>query len=336
MVSEVGCGDYFNNQIKITVVIPLYNGERYIVRSLDSVLRQTQVPQEIFVVNDGSTDAGVQLVKSTFGNKVKLLEQRNRGVSAARNAGIEASSGDWIAFLDADDVWLPNHLEELSRQVALFPHAAMLATKSIQLGVNETPPEVSPPGRVQEIDYLVEASKRLSVVNSSCVAIRKDVFNSIGDFKSYRYGEDLEMWARVALHYPVAVSDCVTSIYYRGTGGAIDRLQKQKGKKRAVKSIQDLSPAIKMLCDEGRENDKSSQIYIRSILKMMVKQDVIGGDVERARALLALTGAGYKLKMMLQYGLFLPESVIKKMVWVYLNRLHFFKSVRRMMTGRVK
>ena len=315
MVDEVGDDDNFNNQIQFTVVIPLYNCERYIVRSLGSALRQTHIPEEIVVVNDGSTDAGAQLVKSTFGNKVKLLEQQNRGVSAARNAGIEASSGDWIAFLDADDMWLPNHLEELSRQVALFPHAAMVATKSIQLGVNETPPKVSPPGRVQEIDYLVEASKCLTVVNSSSVAIREDVFSSIGDFKPYRYGEDLEMWARVSLHYPVACSDCVTSIYYRGTGGAMERLNNSEvRKKRKIQTLPEVTPTIKMLCESGASENVSSKIYISSIIKMMVKQDVLSKDIARARGLRKLMPQKKALGFVLTLLLWLPANLTVRIV----------------------
>ncbi len=316
MVAKVVHDNNFYNQTRFSVVIPLYNRERYIVRTLNSVLKQTRSPGEIVVVDDGSTDAGGQLVKSTFGNKVKLIEQQNRGVSAARNAGIKASGGDWVAFLDADDIWLPNHLEELSRQIISFPHAGMVASNSIQLNVNAPPPERSPPGRVKQIDYLVEASKCLTIVNSSSVAIRRDVFNSIGDFKSYKYGEDLEMWARVSLHYPVAFSDSVTSIYYRGTGGAMEKLNNKSDdkKKRKIKALPEVTPTIKMLCESGVSDNESSKIYISSIIKMMVKQDILSKDIARARMLRKLMpkkrGLGFSLTLLL----FLPADLTVKIV----------------------
>ncbi|HOM77565.1 MAG TPA: glycosyltransferase family A protein, partial [Anaerohalosphaeraceae bacterium] len=88
----------------ISVVIPAYNCQAYIRRAIDSVLGQSRPADEIIVVDDGSTDGTAEAVR-TYGAKVILIQQENAGVSAARNAGIRAASGDWIAFLDADDEW---------------------------------------------------------------------------------------------------------------------------------------------------------------------------------------------------------------------------------------
>ncbi|MHC5190567.1 MAG: glycosyltransferase family 2 protein, partial [Planctomycetota bacterium] len=84
--------------MKISVVIPAYNAEKHIARAIDSVLAQTRPADEIIVVDDGSTDATAEVVRS-YGEKVIFIQQENAGVSVARNAGIEAASGDWIAFL---------------------------------------------------------------------------------------------------------------------------------------------------------------------------------------------------------------------------------------------
>src|SRR5581483_3417077 len=100
--------------LNITTIIPLYNGARFIERALDSVLGQTMPPSEIIVVDDGSTDDGPVIVQRwTRQHPIRLLRRPNGGQSAARNFGVANSDGQHIAFLDQDDAWYPNHLEEL-------------------------------------------------------------------------------------------------------------------------------------------------------------------------------------------------------------------------------
>jgi len=100
----------------VSVVIPVYNGGRSICRAIDSVLRQSFTDYEIIVVNDGSTDNTDEIVKG-YGDKVTYIVQASAGASVARNAGIAASRGEWIAFLDADDEW---HEDKLARQMDLL------------------------------------------------------------------------------------------------------------------------------------------------------------------------------------------------------------------------
>ncbi|MCD6393437.1 MAG: glycosyltransferase family 2 protein, partial [Planctomycetes bacterium] len=97
----------------ISVVIPAFNAEEYIGRAIDSVLAQTRQPDEIIVVDDGSTDNTAEVIKP-YSPKVHYIHQENGGASVARNTGIEAATGQWLAFLDADDEWLP---EKLSMQI---------------------------------------------------------------------------------------------------------------------------------------------------------------------------------------------------------------------------
>src|SRR5947209_13220762 len=100
----------------VSVIIPTYNHGRFIADAIESVLAQTYPVSEIIVVDDGSTDETQEVVEK-FGEKVRYIEQANAGVSAARNTGIENSDGDLVAFLDADDTWLP---EKIEKQVAKF------------------------------------------------------------------------------------------------------------------------------------------------------------------------------------------------------------------------
>jgi glycosyltransferase involved in cell wall biosynthesis len=106
---------------RFSVIIPVYNGEDFIERAIRSVLRQSYPAFEVIVVDDGSTDATASIA-SKFGPPVRVIAQPNAGVSIARNHGVEAASGDWIVFLDADDAYLPNRLQLASELVEKYPH----------------------------------------------------------------------------------------------------------------------------------------------------------------------------------------------------------------------
>ena len=99
--------------MKYSVVIPLYNKEHYIAGTLRSVLTQTFPDYEVIVVDDGSTDHSLQACKTVQSDKIRIVQQANQGVSAARNKGIELAAGEYICFLDADDTWHPDYLQNI-------------------------------------------------------------------------------------------------------------------------------------------------------------------------------------------------------------------------------
>ncbi|MFZ9011987.1 MAG: glycosyltransferase family 2 protein, partial [Anaerohalosphaeraceae bacterium] len=109
--------------MKISVVIPAYNAEKHIGRAIDSVLAQTRPADEVIVIDDGSSDATAEVVRS-YGDKIMFIHQENAGASVARNTGIKAATSDWIAFLDADDEWLPNKLQLQVSQLKRNPDLA--------------------------------------------------------------------------------------------------------------------------------------------------------------------------------------------------------------------
>jgi len=113
---------------KITVIIPLFNKEKYITRALSSVLKQTMQDFEIIVVDDGSTDRGAQKVRMMEDHRIKLMQQPNRGVSAARNVGVQEAKTDIVAFLDADDEWTSEFLETILHLRDVYPGAGLYAT----------------------------------------------------------------------------------------------------------------------------------------------------------------------------------------------------------------
>ncbi len=116
--------------VPITVVIPLYQMGHAIERTIASALAQVHAPTDVIVVDDGSTDDGPERVRSTFGDAVRLVHQTNAGAGPARNHGVELARTRWIAFLDADDLWLPDHLEALAAAVRAFPDHRVFASRS--------------------------------------------------------------------------------------------------------------------------------------------------------------------------------------------------------------
>ena len=120
--------------IKFSVILPLYNKEKEIANTLKSVLNQTYKADEIIVVDDGSTDNSKEVVKKF--KDVKLIEQKNCGVSCARNRGIKEARNEYICFLDADDLWEEDFLEEIKRLIESFPQAIFYSTSHKMIDEN--------------------------------------------------------------------------------------------------------------------------------------------------------------------------------------------------------
>ena len=195
----------------ISVVIPLYNKELHIARAISSVLTQSITTFELIIIDDGSTDNSRHVAESFQDRRIKIVSQKNKGVSAARNAGIRFSSADLIAFLDADDEWKPSFLNTVLSIRYKYPLAGAYGTLyEIKLpnggkhtpmfnGINENWEGILP-------SYF-RASMGLHVLHTSATAIPKSVFSEIGGFKvGEKLGEDLDMWLRIALNYPIAYS----------------------------------------------------------------------------------------------------------------------------------
>lgn len=204
---------------KISVVIPLYNRARHIQRAISSVLVQTYRDFEIIVVDDGSTDGGGDIVRQITEPRLRLITQANAGVSAARNRGIQESSCELIAFLDADDEWMPNHLGALMALRNKYPEAGIYATayRFCEGKKNWRPAFVhcvaDPHGGLLE-DYF-QSALGPPPVWTSAVMIPKRVFIEVGHFPvGVKRGQDLNTWVRIALRYRVAWSPVEGAIYH--------------------------------------------------------------------------------------------------------------------------
>ena len=115
--------------VKISVVIPVFNKGFILNETLNSVLQQTYTNFEIIITNDGSTDNSLEVLSKFNDSRIHIYSQENKGAAAARNLGIEKSNGEFIAFLDADDYWFPNHLEELIKLSEQFPNCGSYCSR---------------------------------------------------------------------------------------------------------------------------------------------------------------------------------------------------------------
>jgi glycosyltransferase involved in cell wall biosynthesis len=194
---------------RVTVVIPLYNKASQIAQTIDSVLKQTVGDFQLVVVDDGSTDGSGDVVRRFTDPRVCLIVQKNAGVSAARNRGVAEANGDLVAFLDADDQWLPDFLETALTLRDHFPEAGIygVAYDFVFQGRRVDPGFVHcrtvPEGGLLD-DYFLAATGS-PPISASTVMIPKRVLLECGGFPvGIRAGEDLDTWARIALHYRVA------------------------------------------------------------------------------------------------------------------------------------
>jgi glycosyltransferase involved in cell wall biosynthesis len=202
---------------RVGVIIPVYNGALYIDKCIQSVLAQTFQDFEIVVVDDGSTDNTAQVVQAISDTRVEYVYQANRGPSAARNTGIRCSRGDFIAFLDSDDLWLPSKLE---KQLQCFNQAegAGLVHCSVIIvdaaGNVVRCQEARSEGRILD-DLLLENS----IATSSTMVPRK-VLEHVGLFpEGVSRGEDWALWMRIAANYPVAAVQIPLVVYTLLPGG---------------------------------------------------------------------------------------------------------------------
>lgn len=214
----------------VSVIIPAYNAAWCVARAVDSVLTQTFRDLELIVVNDGSTD-GTATVLAAYGDSLRLVSKVNGGLSSARNAGIHAAQGRYVAFLDADDSWLPNKLE---RQLALMeaqPELVFCST-SAQLrspegeSLGEWACGTSPLPTLEAIF----ATNAFVAGSGSAVLARREVFANVGGFdESLRSLEDIDMWMRLAAAGPYACVPESLTIILKRAGSMSGNLDVMRG-----------------------------------------------------------------------------------------------------------
>jgi glycosyltransferase involved in cell wall biosynthesis len=201
----------------IGVIIPAYNAEQTLGRALDSVLCQTRPPDEILLIDDFSSDSTADLARTYVDRGVKVLRlDERRGAAAARNAGIEASRGDWVAFLDADDEWLPRKLEKQAAAIASHPDASLVFCASEEFSACGD--SLGDTFRGLPVEIGQNAWKALlgcNFVATPTVLAPRELLLELGGFdETLKVAEDQDMWIRLALSGLLAyVPETLVKVY---------------------------------------------------------------------------------------------------------------------------
>lgn len=194
--------------MRVSIVIPIYNKEPFVAEAIQSVLAQTFQDFEIVIIDDGSTDGSLEVVQAVSDERFRIIRRVNGGAAAARNTGIEAAQGEWIAFLDADDIWFPDSLKVrlaiLERNPSLNWCAGLHRRRTTNGEILRSPvPTIL--HRAMTNDVVTDALAILpyALFFTSTVMVKKRVFDEIGLMDmSLRTAEDIDMWLRIALRYP--------------------------------------------------------------------------------------------------------------------------------------
>lgn len=197
---------------RITVVIPCYNQAHYLVESIQCVLDQTLKEFEIIVVDDGSTDDTTQVV-ARFGGVVRCVRQENKGLAAARNAGIQAARGEFVGFLDADDLWLPNFLQVLTPilEHEQYLGAVYCGSQFIDSRGYPLPQTIT---RTYPADQLHNVLTGGDFFPAHSVLVRRSVFQEAGLFdESLNASEDWDLWLRISARYRFAGVPNILALY---------------------------------------------------------------------------------------------------------------------------
>ena len=310
--------------LEVSVIIPLYNKRLHIERAIRSVQNQTIDDFEIIVIDDGSTDDGVDIVKNIQDDRISLFCQENMGVSKARNNGVKKSKSNFITFLDADDEWTDNHLESLLRLRRKFPQAGAYTTTYIKKKKNKKIGKWNykyiPPAPWEGIlsNYFKSEIGGDHPMATGVVGIPKKIYLEFGGFdEKATLGEDLDLWARIALKYPIAFSWNIGTIYH------IDADNRLCSKLEPIRYHPFIVNGKKAI----RNNDVPLQIlpYFQELIAkkeiQVAARNILAGDMNTARKMIdqVETTRFYFDKLKCQLYARLPDYIYK-----FIHRWKFF------------
>ncbi|MEM9678785.1 MAG: glycosyltransferase family A protein, partial [Bacteroidota bacterium] len=259
-------------------------------------------------INDGSTDHSLSIVESFTDERLRIFSIENKGVSHARNYGVDKCKAEYIAFLDADDQWKPHHLTDLKNLIELFPECGMYAKaysrlyKSLNIeSTYATIPKNTPWRGI--LDNYFEASMANSIALTSAVLVTKQAHNKINGFNTkYNSGEDTDYWIRIALTYPVAFDNTISVIHYLDSD---NKLTYEKLSKKSHATFNDYT--------EQEQNRQSLKAYLDLNRYAVGMQYKIEGDQKQAAHY--LKAIDFKnLSIQKRWSTKLPGFVLKTML----------------------
>ena len=201
-----------------SVIIPLYNKADHIENTINSVLNQTFTDYEIVIVNDESTDQSEAIVRRLNDKRIQIYNQKNQGVSVARNLGIQKSIGKLVAFLDADDYWFPNHLEELANLYHNYPACGIYCSRH-KIKTNKNHFQIPYYNGIESsyrgiLENYFFSNTPYRITWTSSLAIPKEILEKFKGFTpEITNGQDLELWTKIGIEYEIAITNTITAIY---------------------------------------------------------------------------------------------------------------------------
>ncbi|MCK0114775.1 glycosyltransferase family 2 protein [Gelidibacter sp. F63206] len=256
-----------------SIVIPLYNKEKHIKATIESVLAQTFRDFEVIVVNDGSTDGSEAVVNSISDPRITYFKQDNKGASSARNAAISKASGPYLALLDADDLWQEHYLETINQLIKSHPdHHVFAAAVNIETlnGIIRSVYSIKniKDKEIYIVDYF-ESSYINTVLTSSSTVVHQSVFDRIGTYDtSLKSGQDTDLWIRIGIQYKVVfINDVLVTYRYAKESLSNRTKRSDKPKYDNYLKFEATNPGLKKFIDLNRfsmailsklENDRSS------------------------------------------------------------------------------
>ncbi len=310
-----------------SVIVPLYNKSSTVNRAIDSVLNQTFTDYELIIVNDGSTDSSLsEINKYANFEKVNIINQKNQGVSIARNTGILNAEGELITFLDPDDEWESNHLEciynvyQSCGKINAIYFTCYMLILSIGKNIN-TLNEVS--NKILDGDYYKVCTNLFDIyydfknglIHTNSVMIPKKVFDKVGLFvKGLKRMEDMDMWCRVMIYYPAVCIGETTTKYHREESSETAMITRSF-------NWPFINTAEKLLkTGKVRKEIEESLTYFLDLSKISIARHMImyGKKMKSIKLLSSVRcKKKYAKKLFVTYILFICPSYIIKKIYIH-------------------
>ncbi len=294
--------------MNLSVIIPVYNKGYVLEKTLTSVFEQTRIPNEVIIINDGSTDNSLFVINE-FINKnknkkisVKVINVKNGGVSKARNLGVKNASYEYIAFLDSDDLWDKDYLFEMNELITNYPSAIMFGCRNrvFRNGIIYKSKEGGVASGI--IDFFKESIKE-SVVNSSKVIVKKNIITAIPFPEDSKYGEDIFVWINIAIKGDVAYLD-----------KELVTINQYEDESRLLRMNEVFYPLIAI----NKINNKSLKCYLKHLFKKTYLVRLKEGNKDIAIETLKCSFRLFPLyTLLMSVFVFFPISILEKAYLIY-------------------
>ncbi|MEJ6791815.1 MAG: glycosyltransferase family 2 protein [Lacinutrix sp.] len=189
-----------------SVIIPLFNKEKHIQDTLQCVLNQSFTYFEIIIINDGSTDDSLKVLKKITDSRIIIIDQENQGASHARNTGLANAKGKFIALLDADDIWDCTFLENINKAIIQYPNEYVFTSAIAYKYEKKTVPvrySFKSKNNIIKLDYF-KASQKYTILSGSSTIFKKTILKITGNFdETIKSGQDTDLWIRIGINFPI-------------------------------------------------------------------------------------------------------------------------------------